>query len=427
MNICDLSGKSVCILGYGREGKAMVDALEKHAPNCKIVIADKSNELPVTNYETQCGDQWLHHLDRFDVLIKSPGIPPSQLVTVNSQLLTNSTQIFLDSIDPRALVIGVTGSKGKSTTASLIHCILKEAGRKTVLLGNIGDAAVAHIDEIDEHTIVVLEMSSYQLMQLSRSPQIAVVTSFFPEHLNYHGTLEEYKNAKKHITKFQTPDDTVFYYAHNDGASDIASLSPGTKTPYDDADSPIAVHDTKLMGIHNLFNIAGASKVARHLGIEDATIIKAAAHFEGLPHRLQSLGVHQGIHWIDDAISTTPDSTIAAIKALEPNVHILIAGGQDRGSDFTQLGAAIDSSSIEHVIVQGETGQKIAAAINKKTIHAVQSVTEAVQLSVQLSAFRSPLSTCLLSPASPSYDLFTNFEEKGKVFKEAIFKLPQCP
>lgn len=193
MNICDLSGKSVCILGYGREGKAMVDALEKHAPNCKIVIADKSNELPVTNYETQCGDQWLHHLDRFDVLIKSPGIPPSQLVTVNSQLLTNSTQIFLDSIDPRALVIGVTGSKGKSTTASLIHCILKEAGRKTVLLGNIGDAAVAHIDEIDEHTIVVLEMSSYQLMQLSRSPQIAVVTSFFQSTLII---MEHWRNTK---------------------------------------------------------------------------------------------------------------------------------------------------------------------------------------------------------------------------------------
>ncbi|MDA0376220.1 MAG: UDP-N-acetylmuramoyl-L-alanine--D-glutamate ligase [bacterium] len=420
MHIKDLNGKSIVILGaYGREGTAMTQALKKYAPEATIELRDRKD-----------GPKYLDNLDGFDLIIKAPGIPPS-LLPPTSVPITNSTQIFLDSIDPQTTVIGVTGSKGKSTTASLIAAILKEAGKDVTLVGNIGDAAIAHIEEGGLNKFFVQEFSSYQLMNTKKSPQIAVITSFFPEHLDYHGTLENYKDAKKHLTQFQEADDTVFYYGESEGAKEIAQCSKGTAFAYTAEDSPIAIIDTQLVGVHNLCNIAGATAVARHLEIDDATIIEAVQNFEGLPHRLKDLGKHHGINWIDDAISTTPESTIAAIHALSPNVKIIILGGQDRGNDFTQLGEVIAASSIKHVIVMGESGPRIAKAITDTdvTVHEVTSMKEAVD-TAKLStihylpaialASAGPLSTCLLSPASPSYGMFKDFEEKGDAFKSLV-------
>lgn len=413
MHIKDLNGKSIVILGaYGREGTAMTHALKKYAPEATLELRDMKD-----------GPEYLDNLDGFDLIIKAPGIPPS-LLPPTSVPITNSTQIFLDSIDPQTTVIGVTGSKGKSTTASLITAILKEAGKDVTLVGNIGDAAIAHIEEGGLNKFFVQEFSSYQLMNTKKSPQIAVITSFFPEHLDYHGTLEDYKDAKKHLTQFQTSEDTVFYYGESDGAKEIAEESAGTKVSYTEDDSPIAIIDTKLVGVHNLFNIAGAAAVARHLGISDDIIIEAVRKFDGLPHRLKDLGKHHGINWIDDAISTTPESTIAAIHALSPNVKTIILGGQDRGNDFTQLGEVIAASGIRHVIVMGESGPRIAKAITSPniTIHEVQSMEEAVKKTIEhtpTTDYRQP-TTCLLSPASPSYGMFKDFEEKGDAFKSLV-------
>ena len=424
MNITNLNSKSVCILGYGREGKAMVEALEKHAPHCKITIADSNEELRIENdaHRKQLGKNWLTDLETFDCIITSPGIPPAKIPDTKTPI-TNSTQVFLDSIDPRATVIGVTGSKGKSTTASLLHHILKAAGKKPVLVGNIGTPAIANLEEINEHSIVVLEMSSYQLLRVNRSPQVAIITSFFPEHLDYHGSLEAYKNAKEHITKFQTPDDFVFYYEHSEGATDIASASAGIKQPYNDANSPIAVQDTKLLGTHNLLNIAGAAVVARHFGITDDTIAKAAQTFVPLAHRLQYVGTQSGIHWVDDAISTTPESTIAAIAALSPRVRTVILGGQDRGNDFSQLGEMLSTSGIKTVILMGESGPRIKNAITDPDIvvHEASTMAEAVQITKEHTKTVSEgIPVCLLSPASPSYGMYKNFEEKGLDFANAI-------
>jgi len=415
MNIRDLNGKTVCMLGYGREGRATVEALEKYAPESDITIADANPKIEIQNpkHWKQLGEGWLENLDKFDVLIKSPGIPPYALRPTPNALLTNSTQIFLDSINPLTTVIGVTGSKGKSTTASLIYVILQEAGKDVSLVGNIGDAAIAHIDNIG--SFVVVELSSYQLMQLKRSPQIAVVTSFFPEHLDYHGSLENYKEAKKNICSHQSVDDTVFYYADSEGAKEIAETSSASKVPYTGDDSSVAIIDTKLVGTHNLFNIAAATKVARHLGINDATIIKAVQKFDGLPHRLKNIGKHSGIAWVDDAISTTPESTIAAIHALSPNVKTIILGGQDRGNDFTQLGEVISASKIDHVILMGESGSRIGNAVTGSEIivHEASSMEEAVMIAKDTTPDGY---ICLLSPASPSYGMFKDFEEKGEAF-----------
>ncbi len=443
MRIGELSGKKVCILGFGREGQATLRMLEKHAPTAKITIADRNLELQATSHELQAGPDYLKNLSRFDFIIKSPGIPPQPELDAIRKKITSGTQIFLDSIkDTGAIVIGVTGSKGKSTTSTLIYELLKAGGKRVFLIGNIGKPSIEYIDEAKKDVYFVLEMSSYQLMDLTVSPHIAVVTSFFPEHLDYHGSLEAYKEAKKHIARFQTKDDLIFFNGTSDGAKEIARESHGTVVPFAGDECPVPIFKTHLLGEHNRSNIAGAYKVAQHLGVPSDICIDVIKAFKGLPHRLQSIGIHHGIEWIDDAISTTPESTIAALDALGAGVRTIILGGQDRGNDFTELGKRIISSSIKNVILFPGSGPRIRQAIIDAMMLASQpdqwvafydapDMPTAVSMankatghpSATLRAGEPPATghpICLLSTASPSYGMFKNFEEKGEKFKESI-------
>ncbi len=458
MNIRSLAGKSVCILGYGREGQAMALALEKYAEGCKITIADSDAkiQIPKTKFQSQLGKNYLDHLAQYDLIIKSPGIPP-HLLTSYSLLLTTPTQIFLDSIaSSGSTVIGVTGSKGKSTTASLIHNILKSAGNKSFLVGNIGEAAISHIGDAGLNTFFVQEMSSFQLMDLTSSPHIAVITSFFPEHLDYHHStraleadslmastasttpLENYLEAKKHITRFQNKDDVVFFNADSKGAKEIAEESKGKKISFNAKNAPVTLEEIQLKGEHNLGNIAAAFSVAMHLGIDRETAIQAIKSFKGLPHRLESLGVHDGIEWVNDSISTTPQSAIAALDALGDRVETMILGGQDRGYDFEPLVKRLQTSSVKTLILMPDSG----ATIRKKLEEAnatmqlidVKNIEEAVDVAKRrdaplgrlhhtheetpapgVSTNDAPI--VLLSPSAPSYPHFKNFEDRGDQFK----------
>ncbi len=454
MHIHDLAGKSICILGYGLEGRAMAEALEKYAPGCRITVADQNPQLQATrptgssgraSYKLQVGPGYLQNLDRFDVLIKSPGIPPSLKLEAFRLKLSSPTQIFLDSIaNTGSMVIGVTGSKGKSTTASLIHAILKHAGEDSYLIGNIGTPAISFIEQSKPNTIFVQEMSSYQLMDVNRSPQIAVVTAFFPEHLDYHGSLEAYLEAKKHIARFQKPDDRVFFNGESEECRSIADEGKGRKIAFSAADSPVRIEQTRLIGQHNLSNIAAAFKVASSLDIPEKTAIEAICEFQGLPHRLQSIGIHNGIEWVDDSISTNPQSAIEALNALGNRVETVILGGQDRGFDFTPLAKRIANSKVQTVILLPESGQRIRETIEKtgakvKCIE-VKTMEEAVRQAKKASSFKLPVRPghpggqatsnpptrnvpiVLLSPASPSYGHFKNFEDRGGQFKNAALK-----
>ena len=436
MKIQDLAKKSICILGYGREGKAMVKALEEFAPTCEITIADQNEQLEIaeTKHWKQTGTSWLENLEKFDVLIKSPGIPFNAQLEARSSKLTSSTQIFLDSIEGSgALVIGITGSKGKSTTASLLHAILQEAGKHSVLVGNIGEPAIAHIADAKPGTLFVMEMSSYQLADLTKSPHIAVVTSFFPEHLDYHKNEEHYMEAKKNIARYQQEDDTIFFAANSPKASAIAQEGKGRTIPFDLDACPIPIEETHLIGNHNVSNIAAAATVARTLGIGQSTIVKAIKAFHGLPHRLESLGIMKGIEWIDDSISTTPQSTMAALDALGNRVHTLLLGGQDRGYDFTPLAERLMGSAVQTAILFPGSGPRIRAAIEKTqsaiTLLDAGSMQEAVALAKEhtqsLEARSSKLEApmVLLSPASPSYGMFKNFEERGEAFRRCATAL----
>ncbi len=480
MNIKDLRGKNICILGFGREGQAMLKALEERAPGCEVTIADQNASVILpdgASHWLQVGDGWLKNLDKFDVLIKSPGIPPSEELQAYSVKLTSPTQIFFDSIaGSGATVIGVTGSKGKSTTASLIHHILRTSqpanpsttrpyrttsGRalraskpnsRILLIGNIGEPAIAHIADAKPDTIFVMEMSSYQLMDLTVSPHIAVVTAFFPEHLDYHGSLDAYREAKKHIARFQAEEDKVFFAADSDGALEIAKESKGIRIPFSAADAPVAIEETMLIGTHNLSNIAAAFLVSQELGVAKDGAIAAIRSFIPLPHRLQSLGVHHGIEWVDDSISTTPESAIAALDALGDRVATIILGGQDRGYDFTPLAERLKRSSVQTVILMGESGTRIREALKIANVPAqffdAKNMEEAVTTAKRSKKTSEALGLAgpnagglksgkrelvrekppglslapivLLSPASPSYGMFRNFEERGDRFRACM-------
>lgn len=413
----------------------MAAALERLAPGCQITIADKDPMISVPKYNAQLGKDWKANLDRFDTVIKSPGISPQELASVSIQTLSTSTQIFFDSIvGSGATIIGVTGSKGKSTVASLTAAILKAAKFDVDLIGNIGEPAVAHIETARKNKFFVQEISSYQLADLPVSPPIAVVTSFFPEHLDYHGSLEAYLEAKKHICRFQGKNDMVIFNASSPGAAAIAAESESRKLPYDASDAPVALGETHLIGIHNLFNIAAAWRVAEALGVHKRIAVQAITEFQGLPHRLQSLGITSGAEWVDDAISTTPESTIAALDALSERVTCLLLGGQDRGLDFTSLGRRIAQSNIALVLLFPGSGPRIRSAIEATKANVecidVDSMESAVSIArKKLQAKKTSegaglvgpapagLNIVLLSPASPSYGMYKNFEEKGDDFR----------
>ncbi len=424
MRIQELAGKRICILGFGREGQATLRALRTYAPGAEITVADGNSTTATEGCRVLSGSTYLDNLSGFDWIIKSPGIPPNAKLAPYADRITSATQLFLDTAKAAgATIIGITGSKGKSTTTTLIYELLKAAGKRVHLVGNIGIPALDYLDHANLNTIFVQEMSSYQLMDLTTSPQIAVITAFFPEHLDYHGSLAAYQEAKAHIARFQRKQDCVFFSAAFKETKAMAEESPGKRIPYSKADAPVALGDIQLKGEHNLMNIGGAWKVAQHLGVSLEIALPVIKAFKGLPHRLQSLGVVHGIEWVDDAISTTPESAIAALDALGDKVTTIILGGQDRGYDFASLAKRVAASKVRTVILFPGSGPRIREAIGNAhadiCFHEADSMAKAVSLARKHTMEGT---ICLLSTASPSYGMFKNFEDKGEQFHMQVHK-----
>jgi UDP-N-acetylmuramoylalanine--D-glutamate ligase len=396
--------KNVLIFGYGKEGMVTEKYIKKFFPKIKVGIADK-----------KYGADYLEKQSGFDLAIKTPGIP-GRLVKIP---YITGTNLFFSQI--KNLTIGVTGSKGKSTTASLIYYILKEAGKKVTLLGNIGNPMLEVLTRpIDADEIFVLELSSYQLDDIRYSPNVSVVLNLFPEHMDYHGDIEKYYEAKKNIIKFQNPWDYFVYNGQDAKLKEWASGSVAKKALFSKS---INLKNTKalLVGKHNEDNIRAAIAVVHILKIPEKNIINAIKKFKPLPHRLEFVREFKGIKFYDDAISTTPESTIAAIKALK-NVGTIFLGGLDRGYDFSQLVAVIDRSKIKNIVFFPDSGKKIEKTLRKKSkkdymILHTRNMKEAVKFAFKNTKIGR---ICLLSTASPSYSLWKNFEEKGDKFKEAV-------
>ncbi len=398
--------KKILILGYGLEGQATERYLKKYHSTAFIGIADKKINV---NY--------LSEQNKYDLVIRSPGIP-KHLIT---KPYTTATNIFLANINN--IVIGVTGTKGKSTTVSLIYSILKEANKTVHLVGNIGKPMLdTLLKEIGRDDIFVCEFSSYQLDDVKYSPHISVVLGLFPEHMDYHGDVKNYYNAKKNIIARVT---TADYFIYNQKFNELKSWAKNSickSIPFEQ-NILIKVEDIPLIGKHNIENIKAAVTVTHLLQIEDKTIIEAIKKFKPLPHRLQMIGKFKKIIFYDDAISTTPQSTIMAIESLK-YIGTIFLGGTDRGYDFNKMVEVIIDYKIPNIVLFPDSGDKILQIIKSKKIRELRLFnTKSMEEAVKFAYKYTPKDTiCLLSNASPSYSLWKNFEEKGDLFKFFVKK-----
>ena len=400
------------ILGYGKEGKITEEYLKKTFPDLKIGIADEKDDI-----------DYLEKQKDYDIAIKSPGVERDNLKIP----YTTATNIFFSYMRniPGVKIIGVTGTKGKSTTASLIYHILKKSGKRVELLGNIGTPMLSAImKKIRKNTIFVLELSSYQLDDIKFSPDIAVVTSLFSEHMDYHHGIKNYYTAKKNIIKYQEPWDFFIFNRNDKKMADWTKQTRAKAVPFVSKKFLNGV-TLSLIGEHNKDNIRAAVAAVKYFNIPEDTIKQAIEKFKPLPHRLEFIGKHKGIKFYDDAISTTPESTICAIESLsrtslessiKPETHIgtIFLGGQDRGYKFSKLAKTIKKYGIKNVVLFPETGGKIFKSQKGLNILETKSMQKAVEFSYK---YTQKGDICLLSCASPSYSLWKDFEEKGDQFK----------
>lgn len=402
MNIKELLGKKILIVGYGIEGKSVEIFLKQHIPTAIIGIADKRD-----------GSAYLENQSAYDLAIRSPGVPPS-LITIP---YTTATNLFFSFVKNKT--IGVTGTKGKSTTASLIYAILKEGGCSSQLIGNIGIPPLSVLDIASPDTIFVCELSSYQLEDIEYSPDISVVVSLYPEHMDHHGSAQLYWTAKKRIVAYAGRND---YYVYNPKFPELVTLAKETRAkavpmietlPFDRRDIP-------LLGKHNVDNVRLAVTVGLLLKIPIDIIKKAVQAFVPLPHRLERVGTYRGITFYDDALSTTPESTVAAIRALT-HIDTIMLGGQDRGYNFTNLIKVIKAYRIPNIVLFPDSGGVIGALLKKNKVPCTIKTTSSMESAVAFAYRQSKTgSICLLSCASPSYSLWKNFEEKGNVFQHCV-------
>lgn len=409
MTLNDLQNKKILILGFGKEGRSTLAFLHRVFPNARIGTADRLD-----------GPLYLTCQKEYDVAIRTPGIPKT-LLTIPS---TTATNLFFECV--RGITIGVTGTKGKSTTASLIHAMLKAGGLKSHLVGNIGNPMLSELLLSNENDdVFVIELSSFQLDDINFSPHIAVYLNIFPDHLDYHGGFEKYSEAKANITRHSSFSDLFIYNPKYDAIAKIADMFPGISIPFV-GDVPEFGNNTPLLGEHNRDNIRAAVTAAELMGVSADAIQTALSQFKPLPHRLQCVGKQKGILFYDDAISTTPESTIAAIETLSP-IGTIFLGGADRGYDFTALADILARRKIPNLVLFPDTRETIKKAVSAAVaagamprIMETKSMRDAVQFAY---AVTPPGSICLLSCASPSFSVWRDFEEKGNEFQGWVREL----
>lgn len=433
--------KKIIILGFGREGVSTYRLIRKYLPTQTLYIGDKSEEVQ-NNEELQndnnlifkCGEEYLENLKDYDIIMKSPGISFVNLDTSEFfEKIKSQLELLLEYCNNTT--IGITGTKGKSTTSSLIYKILEEQGVKSILLGNIGVPVFDYIDQIDEDEIIVLEMSSHQLEYMKKSPNIAILLNIFQEHLDHYKSFGYYAKAKCNINRYQTEKDAFLYNGDNETIRRFMYFPRGRTynvsykgAPhadiYLDGDmvyfkgEPIYNKNQprNLQGDYNLNNIMFVLGVSKILGLDLNKTIKSISDFKPLRHRLENIGTYNDVTYYDNSIGTIPEATIEAVKALE-SVDTLIIGGTDRGLDYTEFTQYLNDSGIGHIICLPETGHIIAQGLRPEICHIVNNLEEAVSIAKKVTKKGS---ICLLSPAAASYGFFKNFEERGDAFKKLV-------
>jgi len=449
-----LKGKKVAVVGVSTEGQDAVKFFLQEGMD--IICADRRDEqtlfseypdlqkLPV---KFSLGETYLSVLDGADVIVRTPGMALSTPELIQAKAagkeITSNTKLFFEFC--RASVIGVTGTKGKGTTATLLFEMLKKAGKTVYLGGNVGTPLLSLVQRMKADDWVVLELSSFQLEDLTQSPHIAVVLKITQDHLanydplasNFHDSRESYVEAKKNIISHQTRDDIAVMNADDPTAWSFAKYTPAVqyffgKSPGNHAhiendevfltlseskESIARLNDMKLLGAHNLENVAASGLAASLIGIPVEIIREVARTFPGLPHRLEKVGEKNGVIYINDSFSTTPETTIAAVSSFKQPI-ILIVGGSEKGSDFTDMGKVLVNCTVKKIIVVGQMTQRITLALTQAGYRGevVTGLTAMHDMLKSASQSAKPGDVVLLSPACASFDLFKNYKERGKQF-----------
>lgn len=451
MLITELKNQKIIIVGLGgKEGSSVYHFLRYHFPQKELAGYDTlafgeldlalQKELKNDEYFKFFREQNRHNLFLdYELIIKSPGVNPRQerieKALEHGVKITSATNIFLANRIGK--VIGVTGSKGKSTISVLIHEVLTVNGFKSELIGNIGYPSLDFLKNDNVNTWYVMELSSYQLENLEGYLNYSVLVNFFPDHLNYHGSLQAYLEAKLHLPRNTSKEGVIFYnfqtpeYSNdrNNWSGKIISFN-GKKDKFSiKGDSIVlgkrhilSLSNLEIKGKHNLQNILAVLTIADFLKLDLKKTIKSIKAFDGLPHRLEMIGKFSDLTFIDDAISTTPESTLAALDSFEEQVGAIILGGQDRGYNFENLVKKLAEKKVNVIVLFPESGDGIAKEIeNIENYHPIILRTTVMDEAVRFCIEKSPRpALILLSCASPSYSIFKNFEEKGGKFKEAI-------
>ncbi len=421
------SGKRAVILGYGREGKSWLEIL-KELNVCKEIAVADMNELSIPDITTISGENYLEKCAEYDLILQSPGVIIKDRLDekAKAKILTQTELLLL--LHP-CKIIGITGTKGKSTTSSLIYHFLKASGINSMLIGNIGIPPLQRLEEMNGDTTAVLEMSCHQLEFVRHSPDISVLLNIFPEHLDHYVDFNAYANAKRNIARFQDKDGIAIINksllpAETKAKVFTAALDENADIWTDGTDifvfgEKIENIKTNLCGKHNLYNIAVALAAAVKAGADKDKCLLSLNDFNALEHRLEKVAVINGVEYINDSISTVPEAAIAAVKAFD-GVDCLILGGMDRGISYDILGDFLNGGEVANVILLPDTGKRLAKLITNENVNVVfaDNMEQAVETSARLAKKR-----VVLSPAAASYGFYKNFEERGKHFKSLVMKL----
>lgn len=476
--ITQLQDKEIVILGLGREGISTHEFLRHYLPDKKIWLVDEKEKSKLSEYwhdrvNNSKNKQNLHfstHLEHDELLhpkngviiFKTPGIPPHSKLITQAQLLpatfSSNSDLFFTIVDlinanyPQSqhtkhiVTVGVTGTKGKSTTTAVIHHLLTTAGIHSFLGGNIGIAPLSLVPSILESiqnnitkypVFAVLELSCHQLNDMTHSPNYAVILDITPEHLDYYESFAAYFQAKSHICMFQSNRDFAILDSELYLPKKIAHLSEAIQLTYSykrninnnsimyQGEKIVALEDLPFIGKHTITNTLPGVVLAKHLGIANTTISHALQTFKTLPHRLELIEEKNGVSYYNDSLSTTPIATIAAIESFENNPIILIAGGFDRGLEYGELAQTIVDHNIKHLILLPDTGEQIIEETEKRLTNnmgelgytLVNSMQQAVRNAKEIA---EPGDIVLMSPASASFNLFEDYQDRGNQFRAYV-------
>ncbi len=422
-----IKDKKVLIMGFGREGRSTYRVIKKIGGYAELAISDMN---PVKDVEEKVfsGVDYQKAADDFDIIFKSPGVVLEN--SANVPKVTAQTDEIMHCYRDR--MVGITGTKGKSTTTTLIYHILKCAGKNPILMGNIGIPAFDAIEDADENSFIVYELSCHQLEYARTSPKYGVLLNIFPEHLDHYGTFEKYRAAKENVYRNMKKGDMLFCeksIEDNNAVCDTVTFSmEDDSADYKAVDGGVlnngkaiefGKHVKSLFGIHNMYNISVAYGVCTKLGVSDGEFMKALESFKSLPHRLEMFAEINGVRYFDDSISTIPETTVQALSSIE-NVGTLILGGMDRKISLDYLVEFLIKKPVPRIILIPDTGnilfEQLDGKIKSELIKA-SDLYEAARVAKEITLKGE---ACVLSPAAASYGFFKNFEERGDEFKKTI-------